>query len=387
MKKNTYNSYGGGGQQMNPTAMWFAQMGAQQPSQEEMMMMQQQQAQQQAQQQEQPAGDQMLMDVMQALQQAQDNNQNLQELVGQMLVGKVPSDVIVQALVQIGAPVKEAERLVMSTEQQIMQMAQQQEMRQQQEVPQQAEMAQQAEMQNAKGMPMGKRGYINKVVKKARAGMSMDAEAAEASSTNYAANMQPSKNAILNYNQENIIRKKAAEDYDTAMNMQQQGEELEQARYGRARARRDLRRQNRQNRQVNRTISNALGDIAFPSGVAPMMLPGSPMMMGTPGVMDIEVERGGLFNRIKKVKAHMENTGAANMPVNFAQGVFMNGLYNPMSMMGSGDFMYDILYPATRETVFPTTTGNNNVTITNDPFDGSGGSGGSVGGTSPTPKT
>ena len=148
-----------------------------------------------------------------------------------MLVGKVPSDVIVQALVQIGAPVKEAERLVMSTEQQIMQMAQQQQMRQQQEVPQQAEMAQRAEMQNAKGMPMGKRGYINKVVKKARAGMSMDAEAAEASATNYAANMQPSKNAILNYNQENIIRKKAAEDYDTAMNMQQQGEELEQARY------------------------------------------------------------------------------------------------------------------------------------------------------------
>ena len=155
---------------------------------------------------------------------------------------------------------------------------------------------------------------------------------------------------------------------------------------GRARARRDLRRQNRQNRQVNRTISNALGDIAFPSGVAPMMLPGSPMMMGTPSVMDIEVERGGLFNRIKKVKAHMENTGAANMPVNFAQGVFMNGLYNPMSMMGSGDFMYDIIFPATRETVFPNTTDGGNITITNDPFDGSGSSGGSGGGTSPTPK-
>ena len=30
---------------MNPTAMWFAQMGAQQPSEEEMMMMQQSQGQ------------------------------------------------------------------------------------------------------------------------------------------------------------------------------------------------------------------------------------------------------------------------------------------------------------------------------------------------------
>ena len=47
MGKKLYKVYTDGGQQMNPTAMWFAQMGAEQPSQEEMMMMQQQGAPQQ----------------------------------------------------------------------------------------------------------------------------------------------------------------------------------------------------------------------------------------------------------------------------------------------------------------------------------------------------
>lgn len=73
----------------------------------------------------------------------------------------------------------------------------------------------------------------------------------------------------------------------------------------------------------------------------------------------------------------MENTGAGNMPVNFAQGMFMNGLYNPMSMMSSGDFMYNITYPGTRENNDTNVTGNDgNITIKGeDPFEGGDGEG------------
>jgi hypothetical protein len=374
-----YRIYKSGGQQMNPTAMWFAQMGAQQPSQEEMMMMQQQQAQQQGPpqgEQQQMSPEDQVMEIAQALQQVQQQNGNLQEIIAQMLQGEVAREIIIQALIQIGAPQQNAEQLVMATEQQMQQMMAQQQGQQRQPseeemmaMAQQQDMAQQAPQQAMGTGGVSKKGYINKRLKIAREGRSMDSEAAIGSATNFAAVAQPSKNILLNYNADNIERSQAEMDYNNMMSMDQNAP-LEQARYGRARARRQQRRDNRHNRQLDRTIRKAYGDIAFPAGVAPMMMPGSPMM-GTPGVFDMEVDRGGLFNRIKKVKMHMENTGAGNMPVNFAQGMFMNGLYNPMSMMSSGDFMYGITYPGTRENSSSNVTGNDkHITI---PYPDNGG--------------
>jgi hypothetical protein len=316
--------------------MWFAQMGAQQPSQEEMMMMQQAQAQAQAQaqgQEQQAVGEEEIMQIMQMLQQALEKGANPQDVIAELLSNQVPPEIIVQAFIKIGAPAQDAERLVMTTLEQ-MQNAQ----AQQQQVPQQ------------EPMPMGKRGYIKKRLKQAEDGINMDQEAATASATNFAADVQPSKNALLNFNKRNIIRGQAEEEYNNMMAMTGNDSSeipLEEARYGRARrqAKKTARKQNRQNREVNRTIRNAYGDISFPAGVAPMMMPGSPMMGGAPGVFDMEVQRGGLFNRIKNIKTHMETTGASNMPINFAQGVFTNGLYNPWAMQNSGQFMQRITYP------------------------------------------
>ena len=375
-----YRIYKSGGQQMNPTAMWFAQMGAQQPSQEEMMMMQQQQAQQQGPpqgEQQQMSPEDQVMEIAQALQQVQQQNGNLQEIIAQMLQGEVAREIIIQALIQIGAPQQDAEQLVMATEQQVQQMMAQQQGQQRQPseeemmaMAQQQAMAQQAPQQAMSTGGVSKKGYINKRLKIAREGRSMDSEAAIGSATNFAAVAQPSKNILLNYNADNIERSQAEMDYNNMMSMDQNAP-LEQARYGRARARRQQRRDNRHNSQLDRTIRKAYGDIAFPAGVAPMMMPGSPMM-GTPGVFDMEVDRGGLFNRIKKVKMHMENTGAGNMPVNFAQGMFMNGLYNPMSMMNSGDFMYGITYPGTRENSSSNVTGNDKYITIPYPDNGGG---------------
>jgi len=370
MSKKKYRIYKAGGAQqgrvMNPTAMWFAQMGAQQPSQEEMMMMQQgaQQPQQQG------PSEEELMAIMQALQEVMESGENPQELIAQMLEGQVPPEIIIQALVQIGAPTKDAERLVMTTIEQ-MQAAQSQEQGQPQmsEEEMMAMQQQQAPQQAMYAGGISKKNYIKKKLKEAKVGMSMDEESEVGSATNFAANTQPVKNALLNFNEENIIRNNASNEFDNiqmAQNQTQADDSLEQARFGRGRAR-------RQDRQLDRTVRKAFGDIAFPAGVAPMMMPGAPMMGGAPSVLDMEVHRGGLFNRIKEVKMHMENTGAGNMPVNFAQGMFMNGLYNPMSMQNSGDFMYNITYPGTRENSSSNVTGRDNDFITIPYPDNSGG--------------
>ena len=379
MSKKKYRIYKAGGAQqgrvMNPTAMWFAQMGAQQPSEEEMMMMQQeaQQSQQQG------PSEEELMGIMQTLQKVMESGENPQVVIAQMLEGQLPPEIIIQALIQIGAPTKDAEALVMTTIEQ-MQAAQSQEQSQPQmseeemmAMQQQQAMAQQeAPQQTMYAGGISKANYVKKKLKEAKVGMSMDEESEVGSATNFAANTQPVKNALLNFNRENIIRNNASNEFD---NMQMAQDEmsaydnLEQARFGRGRARRQARRDNRQGRQLDRTVRKAFGDIAFPAGVAPMMMPGAPMMGGAPSVLDMEVHRGGLFNRIKEVKMHMENTGAGNMPVNFAQGVFMNGLYNPMSMQSTGDFMYNITYPATREDSNNNVTGgtgSNTIRITDD---------------------
>jgi hypothetical protein len=405
MSTKKYRIYKAGGAQqgrvMNPTAMWFAQMGAQQPSEEEMMMMQQSQGQapmqgmppqqpsqeemammQQAQQQGPSEED--LMEIMQVLQETIESGENLQEVVAQLLQSQVPPEIIIQSLIQIGAPQQDAEALVMTTIEQ-MQAAQGEQQSQPQGQPQMSEeemmmmqqeqLAAEASNSDQQALAMGKNGYIKKKLKEAKAGMSMDEESAVGSATNFAANTQPIKNALLNYNDENKVKNTAGNKFDN-MQMQMQSDELEQARFGRARRqdRRNDRRDARQDRELDRTIRNAYGNIAFPAGVAPMMMPGAPMMAGTPSIMDMEIHRGGLFNRIKEVKMHMENTGGMNMPINFAQGMFMNGLYNPRSMQKSGNFMYDITYPGTRET--PNSgggnTSNDNVIIKTDPTDNTG---------------
>ena len=383
MSKKKYRIYKAGGAQqgrvMNPTAMWFAQMGAQQPSEEEMMMMQQeaQQSQQQG------PSEEELMGIMQTLQKVMESGENPQVVIAQMLEGQLPPEIIIQALIQIGAPTKDAEALVMTTIEQ-MQAAQSQEQSQPQmseeemmAMQQQQAMAQQeAPQQTMYAGGISKANYVKKKLKEAKVGMSMDEESEVGSATNFAANTQPVKNALLNFNRENIIRNNASNEFD---NMQMAQDEmsaydnLEQARFGRGRARRQARRDARQDRQLDRTVRKAFGDIAFPAGVAPVMMPGAPMMGGAPSVLDMEVHRGGLFNRIKEVKMHMENTGAGNMPVNFAQGMFMNGLYNPMSMQGSGDFMYNITYPGSREDANSNVTGQDNDFITIPYPDNSGG--------------
>ena len=108
---------------MNPTAMWFAQMGAQQPSEEEMMMMQQSQGQapMQGMPPQQPSQEEMammqqgqqqgpseedLMGVMQVLQETMESGENPQEVVAQLLQSQVPPEIIIQSLIQIGAPLR-----------------------------------------------------------------------------------------------------------------------------------------------------------------------------------------------------------------------------------------------------------------------------------------
>ena len=399
MSTKKYRVYKAGGAQqgrvMNPTAMWFAQMGAQQPSEEEMMMMQQSQGQapMQGMPPQQPSQEEMammqqgqqqgpseedLMGVMQVLQETIESGENPQEVVAQLLQSQVPPEIIIQSLIQIGAPQQDAEALVMTTIEQ-MQAAQGEQQSQSQGQPQMSEeemmmmqqeqLAAEASNSDQQALAMGKNGYIKKKLKEAKAGMSMDEESAVGSATNFAANTQPVKNALLNFNDENIIKNTAGNEFDN-MQMQMQSGELEQARFGRGRARRqnrrDNRRDNRQDRELDRTIRKAYGNVAFPAGVAPMMMPGAPMMGGAPSTLDMEIHRGGLFNRIKEVKMHMENTGGMNMPINFAQGMFMNGMYNPRSMQRWGNFMYDITYPATREDVDSGGGSNPNIIIETD---------------------
>ena len=374
MNTKRYRIYKAGGQQgrvMNPMAQFLAraemgmQMDAQpmqgMPSEEEMAMMQE--AEQQP-----SVGEEELMRIMQALQEAMDSEMGPQDVIFQMLKGEVPPEVIVQALVQIGAPPKDAERLVMATMEQM-----------QGEGPQMSEEEMMA-MQQQQGAPpmdpnqealaMGKNGYINKRLKEAQDGMSMDEQSDVGSATNFAANMQPSKVAILNYNQQNQIRNNASNEFDNmqmAQDQMQAGENLEQARFGRGRARRRMRR-------LNNAISDIYSGIAMPPGVAPMMMPGMPTM--GPNVMDVKADFG-FFGGLRGLELHGEY--ASQMPTNFGQSVFMNGMYNPMSMMNSGNFMYDIMYPGTKENVNDNVTGNdaNKITITNDTDDGSASRGGS----------
>ena len=254
MSTKKYRIYKAGGAQqgrvMNPTAMWFAQMGAQQPSEEEMMMMQQSQGQapMQGMPPQQPSQEEMammqqgqqqgpseedLMGVMQVLQETIESGENPQEVVAQLLQSQVPPEIIIQSLIQIGAPQQDAEALVMTTIEQ-MQAAQGEQQSQPQGQPQMSEeemmmmqqeqLAAEASNSDQQALAMGKNGYIKKKLKEAKAGMSMDEESAVGSATNFAANTQPVKNALLNFNDENIIKNTAGNEFDN-MQMQMQTSE------------------------------------------------------------------------------------------------------------------------------------------------------------------
>ena len=206
MDKKRYRIYKAGGQQgrvMNPTAMWFAEMGAQQPSQEEMAMMQeqammqQQGAPQQEMAQEVPQED-PVMDIMQLMQESLDKGADAQDLVIELVSSQVSPDMIMEALVRIGASEDEANRLIMTAVDQMQNAQQDQQMAQQEMMAMQQPMPEQP-------MPKSKYGFINKRLQQAREGMSMDEEASVGSATIFAANQQPFKNALLNFNQENII--------------------------------------------------------------------------------------------------------------------------------------------------------------------------------------
>ena len=113
MKK--YRVFKGGGQQMNPTAMWFAQMGAQQPSQEEMMMMQQQQQQGSPQ----GGGEDQLGQLVQKMGEALQQGADPQEVAGQLLQGQVPPELIMEAFIELGMPQDKAQEIVMTVAQQM----------------------------------------------------------------------------------------------------------------------------------------------------------------------------------------------------------------------------------------------------------------------------
>ena len=213
--------------------MAYGQMGMQQPSQEEMMMMQQQQAQQQqapAQQDPQKQVIQLAQQVSAVIQKGKDAETVAQEL----LQTNIPPQAIGQAfemLVQQGV-VDESEM------QAVAQMVMASEGEQQQAQPSEEEMiAMQQQQAATQQPPMARAGYIKKQMK-ARAGMSVDQEAAFGSATNLIADKNMQKNDLLKFTQDNVAANQFGQEYDQMYT----GGNLEQARYGMGKARRQDRR-------------------------------------------------------------------------------------------------------------------------------------------------
>lgn len=216
--------------------MAYAQMGAQQPSQEEMMMMQQQAQQQEGAPQEDPQ-----KQIMQLAQQASAEIQKgkpADVLTQELLEGGVPPQAIGQAfqmLVEQGV-VDESEM------QMVVQVLQSSQGEQQQAQPSQEEMMAMQQQQAAPQQPpMARAGYIKQGMK-ARAGMSVDQEAGFASATNLIADKNMQKNNLLKFTQDNVAANQLGQQYDQ---MYANGGGLEQARYGRGKARRAARRAGR----------------------------------------------------------------------------------------------------------------------------------------------
>jgi len=248
MKK--YRVFKGGGQQMNPTAMWFAQMGAQQPSQEEMMMMQQQQQQgQQGPPQGGQGGDQISQLAQQLSKELQDGT-DLQDIIAQLMQAQVPPQAIMEAfniLLEQGVVDETALQEVAS-------MLRSSQGGQEQGQPSEEEMMAMQQQQMAQGpegqAPMARKGYINKRLKIAQAGMAN--ESGLASDTNLIANKNIQKNALLNFTQQNVMSNQFGQDYDQMYN----GGSLEQARYGRGKARRAERQERREEGQGDNWAKN-----------------------------------------------------------------------------------------------------------------------------------
>ena len=219
----------------------YAQMGAQQPSQEEMMMMQQQQgAPEQGAQQGAPQQDPQKQ-VMQLAQQIsavlQKKGQDAKTVAQELLQTNIPPQAIGQAfemLVQQGV-VDESEM------QAVAQIVMASEGEQQQAQPSEEEMmAMQQQQAASQQPPMARAGYIKKGMK-ARAGMSVDQEAGFASATNLIADKNMQKNNLLRFTQDNVAANQFGQEYDQMY----AGGSLEQARYGRGKARRAARREGR----------------------------------------------------------------------------------------------------------------------------------------------
>ena len=359
-----YRVYKDGGFQSNsnPTAMWFAQMGG---TQEEMAMMQQQ-----------AQGQDPMVELAQQVAQALEQGADPGELAAQLMQNQIPTETIMQIFVQVGMPEENVQQLVAS----VMQEMQQPEVAQQGAAPsdEEAMAMMQQEQAAQQAMPMGKYGYVNKRLKQAKEGM----EQMAASDTNLAAYDNVTKNNLLEFNKDNELKMKFEQEYDNLNNYVDNPMigAIPEARYGRGMERREARRDRREDRRedrrarrdskdINGAMQDAYGKIAFPSGISPMMMPGSPVVGGS-GVMDLEVRRGGLFNRIKDMKLHIEGMG---MPTNFSQGMFMNGMYNPYAFQNQGNITQKITYPGeiTDNVNTPTEqvikdVNNNNVPNNND---------------------
>lgn len=227
MGKKLYKVYRAGGQQMNPTAMWFAQMGAEQPSQEEMAMMQQQQ-----QQQANPEAEmqQMAQQVMQATAEMMQQGMPVEQVARNFVDSNVPPQLIELALVEVaGIPEGKASGIVSTAVQQATTEGQTDEMSDEELV------AMQQEEEAAPAPPMARAGYIKKRLKEAQAGMEQQSDFA--SDTNLNANKNLEKNTLLDFTQKNVMANQFGNEYD-----QKYGTGLEQARYGRGKARRKARR-------------------------------------------------------------------------------------------------------------------------------------------------
>lgn len=244
--------------------MAYGQMGMQQPSQEKMMQ------QQQAQQQPAPAQQDPQKQVMQLAQQVStviQKGESVDAVTQQLLEGNVPPQAIAQAfemLVQQGV-VDESEM------QMVVQVLQSSQGEQQQAQPSEEEMmAMQQQQAAAQEPPMTRAGYIRQQMK-ARAGMSVDQEAASGSATNLIADKNMEKNALLKFTQDNVAANQFGQQYDQMY----AGGSLEQARYGRGKARRQARRDartadqgtnfaknnSRRSRQLARRAVNEMPDI------------------------------------------------------------------------------------------------------------------------------
>ena len=218
--------------------MPYGQMGMQQPSQEEMMMMQQQSQQQPAPQQDpQKQLNQLAQQISTVVQKGEDP-----ATIAQQLMENVPANAVGQAfqmLLEQGvideSDMKDVAQVLMSSQGE-----------QQQAQPSEEEMMAMQQQQAAPQQPpMARAGYI-RMRQKARAGMSVDQEAASGSATNLIADTNMEKNALLKFTQDNVAANQFGQEYDQMY----AGGSLEQARYGRGKARRAIRRASRDDRRA-----------------------------------------------------------------------------------------------------------------------------------------